>query len=59
MKPTNWTVELTKLEVKRIQLHGYITMKLDEHDYHAIADCAMDLRELDARIKAIKEWLES
>jgi len=51
--------ELSKLEIKRINLHEYITMKLDERDYHAIADASMDLRELDARAKAIKEYLEN
>lgn len=55
---TNWIGELAKLEKRRIGLHEYIIMKLDEHDYHAIQDAGSDLRELDARSKAIREWIE-
>lgn len=55
----HWIGELTKLEKKRVALHHYIELKLEERDYHAIADCAMDLRELDARSKAIKEWVDA
>ncbi len=53
----DWNEELAKLETKRLNMHNYIIMKLDEQDYHGIADAAMDLRELDARCKAIKEWI--
>jgi len=55
----DWNLELTRLEKKRDQLHSYLLMKLDERDYHAIADAAMDLRELDARSNSIKDWLSS
>ena len=51
----NITQEVAKLEVKRTRLHEYIIMKLEEKDYHGIADAAMDLRELDARVKALNE----
>lgn len=55
----NWIAELAMLEKRRIAYHEYITMKLIDKDYHAIADASMDLRELDARSKAIKEWLDN
>lgn len=39
---------------KRKILHAYIIVKLNERDYHAVADAAMDLRELDVAIKQQK-----
>ncbi len=42
--------KIASLEVKRKQLHDYITMKLEEQDYHAVADAAMDLREISCAI---------
>ncbi len=44
---------IAKLEIKRAQLHGYIRMKLEEHDYHAVADAAMDLRELEVELRIL------
>lgn len=44
-----------ELEKKRIHLHEYIIMKLEDLDYHAVADAAMDLRELEVEIKLRKE----
>lgn len=45
---------LEKLELERRAMHEYIIMKLNEKDYHAVADAAMDLRELEVEIKMIK-----
>lgn len=45
------TQTLVKLEIKRKQLHDYIVMKLEERDYHGVADAAMDLRELEVRVE--------
>lgn len=53
----NTPLELTKIEMKRSKLHDYIILKLDERDYHAIADAAMDLRELEARSKVLNDYL--
>ena len=51
--------ERSEIVLRRI-LHGrrevlieYLTMKTDEQDWHAVADAAMDLRELDARLEAL------
>ena len=33
--------EIAQLEIKRERLHQYIIDKLEERDYHAIADAAM------------------
>ena len=45
--------EIAKLEVKRSRLHQYILDKLDERDYHGVADAAMDLRELEVRVSIL------
>lgn len=42
-------------EEKRKLLHSYIIMKLEEKDYHAVCDAAMDLRELEVRMKKENE----
>lgn len=33
-------------------LIAYITMKQEQEDWHGVADAAMDLRELDAELRA-------
>lgn len=40
-------------ERKKIYLE-YLRMKLEEGDYHGVADCAMDLRELEVELRLIK-----
>lgn len=59
LEQARWIRELDSLETKRRRYHEYITLKLEEHDYHGIADAAMDLRDLEARVKAIKEFLQT
>lgn len=49
------TTRLAKLEVKRERLHQYIVDKLEDRDYHGVADAAMDLRELDTEVKLLLE----
>ena len=41
---------IARLEMNRKRLHEYIMMKLDERDYHGIADAAMDLREIEREV---------
>jgi hypothetical protein len=41
--------------MKKLKLHEYVVEKLEEDDYHAVADAAMDLRELAREIKVLKE----
>lgn len=40
------TALLAEIKIKQVRLHDYVRMKLDEHDYHGVADAAMDLCEL-------------
>lgn len=42
-----------KLTKKRLHLHEYIMMKLEERDYHGVADAAMDLRELEVEYRLL------
>lgn len=44
-----------QIETERIRMHDYILLKLRKQDYHAVADAAMDLRELDAKLEIINE----
>lgn len=46
---------IAKLEVKRARLHDYILVKLEDRDYHGVADAAMDLRELETEVKLLLE----
>lgn len=48
---------LAALETERAQLHAYIVTKLAKRDYRAVADAAMDLREIDAKVSTLKEDL--
>lgn len=41
------------LERERAVLKEYLDVKTVAEDWHAVADAAMDLRELDARIKTM------
>lgn len=45
---------VTQLEAHRVQLIAYLTMKLEEEDWHGCADAAMDLRELDAMLRVLR-----
>ncbi len=42
------------LQVRREILIQYLKMKVEERDWHAVADAAMDLRELEVEIKNAK-----
>ncbi len=55
----SYIAEIAKLEVKRTRLHDYILMKLEEHDYHAVADAAMDLREIEVVVKLYREMMQA
>lgn len=48
------TEYVTQLRSQRDMLKSYIVVKLGaDNDYHAIADAAMDIREIDAQLKAL------
>lgn len=39
-------------------LIDYMRVKIDQGDWHAVADAAMDIRELEAKIKVYDELIE-
>lgn len=41
---------MTPSERKAVYLE-YLKMKIDEEDWHGVADCAMDLREIEVEIR--------
>lgn len=49
---------IEKLEEARILLISYLRMKTDEMDWHAVADAAMDLREMEAELKVYRLYYE-
>jgi hypothetical protein len=51
-----FAVKLARLTAERTVLIGYLRVKAEAEDWHAVADAAMDLRELDAHLTASREW---
>lgn len=45
-------------EERRERMLIYLQMKVDERDYHGVADAAMDLRDIEAEIKGRDECLK-
>lgn len=43
---------------QRAQLIAYAASKLKAGDYHGVADAAMDLREIDAKLDLLAEMAE-
>lgn len=41
------------LVASRARLIEYLRMKIDAEDWHAVADAAMDLREIDAKLQVL------
>ena len=46
---TELNKELDKLTAHRIQLIGYLQLKVEQRDWHGVADAAMDIREVEAK----------
>lgn len=47
--------KLIRLETQRQTMISYLLSKVDVGDWHGVADAAMDLREIEARINLLKE----
>lgn len=56
--PFNPIKEIALLEEERENLSRYILIKLEKKDYHAVADAAMDLREIDAKLSILMKAFE-
>lgn len=49
---------MNELEQRRMRLIDYLVMKVEQGDWHAVADAAMDLRELEAEMRVRKEYID-
>jgi hypothetical protein len=49
------TISRNKLLSQRQTLLDYLEMKVEVEDFHAVADAAMDLRELDVRLRILED----
>lgn len=48
----------TRVDVLRNQLarmEAYLALKLEQRDWHGVADAAMDIRELEAQLRILAE----
>jgi hypothetical protein len=43
--------QILQLKQQITSLVAYMRVKIDQADWHAVADAAMDIRELEAKIK--------
>ena len=50
-EPVTMTQKLYNLLAKKAVMIDYLQMKVNEQDWHGVADAAMDLRELEVAIK--------
>jgi hypothetical protein len=48
--------KITCLKQQIKALVAYMRIKIDQADWHAVADAAMDIRELEAKIKVYEEY---
>ena len=49
---------IDKLLERKTGLISYMKMKIDEEDYHAVADAAMDIREIVAQLELLRGYNE-
>ena len=47
--------QIIQLKQQVESLVVYMRVKIDQADWHAVADAAMDIRELEAKIKVFQE----
>lgn len=45
---------VTRIHYQIMVIKGYLKMKVEEQDWHGVADAAMDLRELEAQLQVLK-----
>ena len=43
---------------RRRTLVSYLVMKVNEEDWHGVADAAMDIRDLDSEVKGYKRGID-
>ncbi len=50
--------QLVTLACQKDKLVEYMKMKIDKEDWHGVADAAMDVRELEASMKILDNYLK-
>lgn len=50
--------QVEKLEKEKEGMVRYLLLKVDAEDWHGVADAAMDIREIEAKIKTYNEVFE-
>lgn len=45
--------DILRLHEQRTQMKSYLDMKMRVEDWHGVADAAMDLREIDAKLAVL------
>lgn len=50
--------KISNLEAKKEPMIEYARLKLNEGDYHGLADAAMDLRDIESALRANHELLD-
>jgi hypothetical protein len=48
-------MDTQKLETQKVGMIAYLRLKVDEEDWHGVADAAMDLREIEAKLELTNE----
>jgi hypothetical protein len=46
-------ITLVILKARRVRMVAYLALKVEEQDWHGVADAAMDLREIDAMLRMV------
>jgi hypothetical protein len=46
------------LKDKLAMMEKYLKLKTKERDWHGVADAAMDIREIEAQLKILKELVD-
>lgn len=52
-------MQMARLEDQRAVLLQYLRMKIDAGDLHAVADAAMDCREIDAQLAILRDLAQT
>ena len=47
--------KLESLSNQKIGMVDYLRLKLAQEDWHGVADAAMDIREIEAKLQLLKE----
>ena len=58
LNPFLWRIRMNELLDQKKGLIEYLKLKVIQEDWHAVADAAMDIREVVAKIEIFQQLLE-